>query len=814
MRKYGEVEWFGGYNSNTGRENNYGFIRTSDGLSYFVHRKAVVDESELDEGDWVSFITREYTTKRGETTIKAQHVQLIEPTEDLQFDQLLLSREQNLIESIIYRAFKIKEFTPYAMKWFKQWLEFQSNIDEKCDGSFFSYHYYIPDSFYEMIKDIQWGNYHPCWGLNFLQEIDFNFNNESEQHVRLMNEWIGQLPINFILTHFEEFPDWLQQSDSLIDRVKEWLTSASIDEQISYKNSIPHHLKQEIDYWHLLSGSEFTTRFSDYWNQIHGNIDLQEKCLQKWLICYDKIPFEDGWTESLKGITLKWALKRHKYKMDKPQNWTINEVAKYFSFLNKQDTVDMRIPISSIWKDIPWTFVKFLHTKIQKQEVQLTIPFEVYAIYFRQLPYKEQHIPWIKNLWRGKHKNQKLTFFALLGDQWFYSYPLHSDLGSREALLIWEDDNNRRIDLSVRGLWWDQLDVIGKCSWFILAFQKGYKNIDFIDEDATDPLLQSFQLLYKHYLGIQPLPFQQWHSLVERYFLKLASDLNSKALKNSTWLWPECYMKNICNYCEGKPWRMNGEPDETISNAYCPRTKDKCPLAIDAESEGSRFKSFEFKPHWLQWRMPEILNHLNITPYISEYVPPNTYFTKFGGWLNRHLEIQERLKCRKCHQPMKNDFDYSKKFTSKFNMTVATCQDNLSLGHDRSVYINQCWNTFDCYQIIDSRDNKIQDHDENEQYKGYYLCTECGAGRPPTDYPGYYEKSWDPSQIEKWRYIPGDKCPKCGSSNMERFSKNGEQKTHAHCQDCSHTIRIPQVFLPVIDSWENYKQAKQMNVFI
>lgn len=820
MKKYGEVAWFGGYNKKKNRENDGGVIRTSDGSSYFAHRKAVVGEKELDEGDWVSFITREYTTKHGETTIKAQQVQLIEPTQDLQFDQILLSREQNLIESILYSAFEKKEFISYATKWFKQWIDFQSNIDKKCEGKYFSNHYYLPSSFYETIKVIQWKNFHPCWGLNFLQKLDFDIDNESQQHIQFINEWIEKLPFDFIVANFDKFPDWLQQWEALNTRIEEWLSSASIDEQISYKNIIPHHLKQEVDYWHLLSGSEFPAAFSNYWNKIQNNTYLQEKCLQKWITCYERIQFEDSWTESLTGITLNWALKRHKYKMDNPRNWTINQVPEYMRFFNEHDTVDIIIPISSIWKDIPISFFELLATKIQKKEIHFTIPFEAWALYFRkQLP-KETSICWIKNHWKNKHQAQKLTFFALLGEQWFYSYLLHPDLGSREALLIWEDEDNPKIHLYNRGSWWDQLDVIGKCSWFILAFQKGYKNRDFIAENATDPLLQSFQLLYKHYLGIQPLPFQQWHSLVENYFLKLASDLNSKELKNSTWLWPACYMKDVCNYCEGKPWRMNGETTETISNAYCPRTKDKCPLAIDADSNGSRFKSFKVKPHWIQWRMPEILDHLNITPNVGKYVPPHMYLTKFGGWLNRHLEIQERLRCKKCHEPMKNNFDYSKKFTAKFSMTVASCQNEPSLEHDHNIYINQCWNTDDCHQIIDSRDNTIIDYNGNEQKKGFHLCTECGASRPPSHYPGFIGNQKTNNQVwamhnidnlfEYWHYIPGDKCPKCGSSNMERFSKKGDQKTHAECQDCSHTIRVPKVFLPIIDSWEIYKQKKQI----
>src|SRR5690606_16352310 len=110
--------------------------------------------------------------------------------------------------------------------------------------------------------------------------------------------------------------------------------------------------------------------------------------------------------------------------------------------------------------------------KVKNKEIDLEIPFDAWALYLRDMKPNDYLISWIKNKWKNKSTQQRLTFFGLLGESWFHCYQLHTDLGSIEALLLWEDS----LDLSIKGSWWNQLDVIGKCSWYILAFRKEYKN--------------------------------------------------------------------------------------------------------------------------------------------------------------------------------------------------------------------------------------------------------------------------------------------------------------------------------------------------
>ncbi|WP_410174514.1 cold-shock protein [Marinobacter nauticus] len=51
----GVVKWFGGFNSKTNRENDFGFIESIRGEDIFVHKSALIDSTTLLEGGKVSF---------------------------------------------------------------------------------------------------------------------------------------------------------------------------------------------------------------------------------------------------------------------------------------------------------------------------------------------------------------------------------------------------------------------------------------------------------------------------------------------------------------------------------------------------------------------------------------------------------------------------------------------------------------------------------------------------------------------------------------------------------------------------------------
>jgi|SRR5690554_1864724 len=54
-RELGVVKWFGGFNSKTNRENDFGFIESIRGEDIFVHKSALIESTTLLEGGKVSF---------------------------------------------------------------------------------------------------------------------------------------------------------------------------------------------------------------------------------------------------------------------------------------------------------------------------------------------------------------------------------------------------------------------------------------------------------------------------------------------------------------------------------------------------------------------------------------------------------------------------------------------------------------------------------------------------------------------------------------------------------------------------------------
>ena len=112
--------------------------------------------------------------------------------------------------------------------------------------------------------------------------------------------------------------------------------------------------------------------------------------------------------------------------------------------------------------------------------------------------------------------------------------------------------------------------------------------------------------------------------------------------------------------------------------------------------------------------MIELLLPLNVTPRLPELFNSDEYTNRVAGWLNRLIEIRERLKCNVCGKPLKSNMEYSKNL-ARYNSTVFYCPDN----HGGQIYISHCWS---CHKIIDSRE--CQHRDEG----GFYVCTNCGSG--------------------------------------------------------------------------------------
>lgn len=128
----GKIKWYGGFNSKTGKNNEFGFISTRENNEdYFFHLKDIASKSsEFKENDEVIFIAQQ--SKKGE---KATKVQLFSETsyatiiKSLQNSLTLFEFNPKYVSSEIYNAFN-HEDKKLASIWTKSWLQKNKNAVE------------------------------------------------------------------------------------------------------------------------------------------------------------------------------------------------------------------------------------------------------------------------------------------------------------------------------------------------------------------------------------------------------------------------------------------------------------------------------------------------------------------------------------------------------------------------------------------------------------------------------------------------------------------------------------------------------------
>jgi hypothetical protein len=271
--------------------------------------------------------------------------------------------------------------------------------------------------------------------------------------------------------------------------------------------------------------------------------------------------------------------------------------------------------------------------------------------------------------------------------------------------------------------------------------------------------------------------FQKSHEFLQEWVIEQA--WNSTEPLNLYPILPVCQPKKV-DYCEGKPWPTEEDKAsgaKKVSRAFCPRANKSCSL-FDPNTErnfsfgleGARLYA-ECTQDWKDWSLLELLQATGVVPSLPD-LKSDEYVQKLSGWINRLNEIRDRLKCSVCSQTMTPNDKYSKAL-ARYNMTVASCKKGN--GHDRNIYFNHCWA---CYQIIDSRESKIQ-------LDGLYICIHCGSGA---------KKSLSYSQ--------GDICPKCGTAEMKQKE---EGSRFIQCSSCQHTIRLPAQQHLTGYRWRGYK---------
>lgn len=226
---------------------------------------------------------------------------------------------------------------------------------------------------------------------------------------------------------------------------------------------------------------------------------------------------------------------------------------------------------------------------------------------------------------------------------------------------------------------------------------------------------------------------------IRNYFQSDKLDINR--LKKDNNLLPACNLKRTY-YCEMK----TVEKEDGEEYTYCPRLGSRCEVGI-TQADTNKDSN--------EWGFFEIFSKYEIILELKELKNPKEYLNKLAGYVNRLIELEERMMCRTCNSRLISNHKYSK-FLARYNMTVAKCENP---KHEQ-VYFNHCWK---CTEIIDSRDcKKIGD---------YYLCMNCGAG--PQKFSAKY--------IE-----PGSLCPKCLHNDFQ-FIIDPLNRNH-ECLKCRHRI--------------------------
>lgn len=118
MREVGVIKWFGGYNANKGRDNDYGFVASEGRADLYVHRSECrCPEEFLIEGTPISF-----EVGMNRVTGKEQAINVLVLTEETDWDTIVKAMnmgEQKFWQSVAGKFFhraEAADAVPVAVK--------------------------------------------------------------------------------------------------------------------------------------------------------------------------------------------------------------------------------------------------------------------------------------------------------------------------------------------------------------------------------------------------------------------------------------------------------------------------------------------------------------------------------------------------------------------------------------------------------------------------------------------------------------------------------------------------------------------------
>lgn len=239
------------------------------------------------------------------------------------------------------------------------------------------------------------------------------------------------------------------------------------------------------------------------------------------------------------------------------------------------------------------------------------------------------------------------------------------------------------------------------------------------------------------------------------------------------------------------PLKRGGRPAATLA-------QEGIPLAQAQEDVFYQMRGAHIQPlrtlSWQNWSLHELLASARVTPDLRDLRAPEEYVSLLTGWVNRLIDIRERLKCRHCGGVMRPHYGYARHLAA-YRVTIISCPAEGS-EHDKDVYLNHCWA---CSSIIDSRDSR-------HQAGGLYICEACGsAPRPPReDDKVDIDATARAQRLAELRqmsaagvghraeltadtFAQGDICPRCGAEGMLFRHASIYRK----CWRCDHQLDIP-----------------------
>jgi hypothetical protein len=129
---------------------------------------------------------------------------------------------------------------------------------------------------------------------------------------------------------------------------------------------------------------------------------------------------------------------------------------------------------------------------------------------------------------------------------------------------------------------------------------------------------------------------------------------------------------------------------------------------------------FHTDQEWEDYTVLDFMRILNIPiDYKNKMgkITPKGYFIIFSGMMKKFAKFYEHMKCRKCSHLLKPKgiTNFAKQAITEFCCTNDTCEN-----YNKLIYLNTCFNSKNCGEIIDSRDTL-------QCPNGQYICPNCGA---------------------------------------------------------------------------------------